>query len=260
MITLDKKMEITFLGVGEACDPAQPNTSLLINTIAAGENRQILLDCGFTVPHLYFARCTEPEQLDALWISHFHGDHFLGVPLLQLRFAIMGRRKPLLILGQPGIRQKLSRALELAYPGFAARLTYPLKFIEMEPGRPLGLLGLHWQAAANEHSQPSWAIRIDNGAKSVFYSGDGRATKETTALARGCELAVHEAFHLDEESGGHGSIRSCLDFAGQARVVRLALVHLEHRTRKRRQEIEELLKQAEGFRVLLPDSGEELEI
>jgi ribonuclease Z len=254
-------MEITFLGVGEACDPAQPNTSLLINTTTKdGAGRQLLLDCGFTIPHLYFADCKDPEQLDLLWISHFHGDHFFGVPLLQLRFWEMGRHKPLLILGQPGIRQKLSQALELAYPGFTKRLCYPLEFLEITPGRRVSLLGLEWQAAANEHSQPALAIRIDNNGRSIFYSGDGRPTAATTALAHGCDLAVHEAFHLEGESGGHGSIRRCLEFAREADVTRLALVHMERQNRNRQREIENLLAEASGFMVFLPDSGQKIEL
>jgi ribonuclease Z len=253
-------MEITFLGVGEACDPAQPNTSLLINTTTGGLRRQLLLDCGFTIPHLYFAGCNDPEQLDLLWISHFHGDHFFGVPLLQLRLWEMGRRKPLLILGQPGIRQKLSQTLELAYPGFEKRLNYPLEFLELAPGRSISLLGLQWQAAANEHSQPALAIRIDNDGRSIFYGGDGRPTAATTALAHGCSLAVHEAFHLDGESGGHGSVRRCLEFARQAEVVRLALVHMERQNRNRRREIENLLAEASGFSVFLPESGQKIEL
>jgi ribonuclease Z len=253
-------MEITFLGVGESCDPEHPNTSLLINTVAAGVKRQLLLDCGFTVPHLYFAQCSDPEQLDCLWISHFHGDHFFGVPLLQLRLAEMGRRKPLLILGRQGIRDKMSQALELAYPGFAGKLGYPLEFLEVKPGQAWEMLSLQWQAAANEHSQPALAIRIDNQEKSLFYSGDGRPTRETIALAGGCDLAVQEAFSLEEESGSHGSIRHSLEFARQAGVSRLALVHIERRTRRRRNEINELLGQATTVQAFLPETGQKLEL
>jgi ribonuclease Z len=248
-------MKITFLGVGESCDPERPNTSLLVETEGG---RRLLLDCGFTVPHNYFAGITDPDQLDALWISHFHGDHFFGVPLLQIRFQEMGRQKPLVIVGQRGIEDTLSRALDLAYPGFAAKLTYPLAFQELESGPPAELLGLRWQAAANDHSQQSLALRLDADGRSLFYSGDGRPTPETVALAQGCDLAVHEAFHLQGESKGHGSVARCLDFAREAGVRRLALVHLAWTERRRERELADLLGEAVPGSVFLPEAGEEV--
>ena len=63
-------------------------------------------------------------------------------------------------------------------------------------------MGFTWQAAENEHSQRSLAIRIDHGPKSLFYSGDGRPTRDTLALARHCQVIVHEAFHLGGATPG----------------------------------------------------------
>ena len=48
-------MEIHFLGVGEACDGSQPNTAILLRTDAEQRAGRILLDCGFSVPHRFFA-------------------------------------------------------------------------------------------------------------------------------------------------------------------------------------------------------------
>ena len=108
-------MEIQFLGVGEACDEEHPNTSLLVTTSKGGS---FLLDCGFTTPHIYFGLHRQVDELDAVWISHFHGDHFFGIPLLLLRFWEMGREKRLIIAGQDGVKEKVHSAMELAYPGF----------------------------------------------------------------------------------------------------------------------------------------------
>jgi ribonuclease BN (tRNA processing enzyme) len=96
-------MQIHFLGVGEACDGNQPNTSILLKPDIEDTAGRILLDCGFSVPHQYFSLDPSPEELEILWISHFHGDHFLGTPLLLLWFWEMGRQKSLHILGPPEI-------------------------------------------------------------------------------------------------------------------------------------------------------------
>ena len=218
-------MKITFLGVGEACDPLHGNTSLLVAPEEQG-GEQVLLDCGFTVPHVYFGGNTDPQQPAALFVSHFHGDHFLGIPLLLLRFWEAGRRKPLTITGRPGIQKKIYQLMELAYPGFLARLQFDLDFIALEAGRDYELAGFTGRVAEGEHSQPNLAIRLDRGGRSMFYSGDGRPSAATSELAKGCRLVVHEAYGVVDETPGHASMESALAFARQAGAAELALVHI----------------------------------
>ncbi len=255
-------MKITFIGVGEACDSLFPNTSiLLLVDNESNHHREILLDCGFTTPHLYFNECSDPEQLDALWISHFHGDHFFGIPLLVIRFWEMGRRKPLLILGQQGIEDIFRQILDLAYPGFAKKLHFPLEFVEIEPGIPFARFGLRWRTAESAHSQRNLALRIDDREKSLFYSGDGRPTPATLELATGCNLVIHEAFRQDDETPGHGSIRSCLEFAERAGTPNLALVHIQRDERQKlKKNMTALLNQEKGINVFLPEPGDQFVI
>ncbi len=249
-------MKITFIGVGEACDSRYPNTSLLVET-KGQKLRQFLLDCGFTTPHLYFKNNDDPDTLDCLWISHFHGDHFFGAPLLLLRLWEMGRKKPLLILGQEGISRKIEDALDLAYPGFGRNLHYGIDYLEIEPGKDKEIGGVLWRAAENEHSQRAFSLRIDGGNKSVFYSGDGRPTPETLALAKGCDLIVHEAFRVEADTPGHGSVRGAIEFAENAGAKQLALVHIERNDRKKRMiEIEKIIKIDRSVSVFLPEPGD----
>jgi ribonuclease Z len=254
-------MRVVFLGVGEACDEKLPNTSLWIQTKVDRQRRSILLDCGFTAPSLYWRQSSNQEDLDALWISHFHGDHFFGVPALLLRFWEKERTKPLVIVGQTGVESILRQAMELAYPGFIHKLKYPLEFIELEPGQRVRAIGLEWSAAQSLHGQKNLAVRIENGQHSVFYSGDGLFGPETLSLARSCSLAVHEAFRLDSVTPGHGTIRECIDFARKAGVARLALVHVQRDERRERyRDILELLKENSDLHVILPEPGDEVEL
>ena len=251
-------MKVTFLGVGEACDPLYPNTSLLIRSETAGQGRELLLDCGFTVPHYYFRLRPLAEDLDAIWISHFHGDHFFGVPLLLLRLWELDRRKPLYVLGPSGVKTKVRQALDLAYPNFAAKMHYPLLFREVEPGTQVEVAGYHWRTAAGLHSQRALALRVEDGDHALFYSGDGRPTPATEELAKGCGLAVHEAFRLAGETPGHGSVRGCLDFAARVGLPYLALLHIQREERLlARSGIEACLERsAPSCKVWLPEPGE----
>lgn len=254
-------MRVVFLGVGEACDETLPNTSIWLQARTEYGSRSVLLDCGFTVPPRYFAQTTDPEDLDALWISHFHGDHFLGVPALLLRLWETQRRKPLVIVGQDGVEDKVTQAMELAYPGFLAKLLYPLEFVVAEAGRALNVAGLLWRFASNQHGQSDLAVRIDDEAHAVFYSGDGLATSETLALATGCDLVVHEAFRMEQPLSGHGTVLQSVGFARGAGAKTLALVHLQREERRARHaDILAFAREVHDLNVILPEPGDTLEL
>ncbi|MGQ9484289.1 MAG: MBL fold metallo-hydrolase [Desulfosoma sp.] len=259
---VDAKVTVEFLGVGEACDETQPNTSLLLQVWPAGDcstSIQILLDCGFSVSHRYFQACSDPDLLDAVWISHFHGDHFFGMPLLLLRFWEMKRLKPLTIVTQPGGLERVLAAMDLAYPGFAKKLTFPLRELALDAGRTVQVHGTTWRAAQTEHGQKNLSVRIDGGQWSLFYSGDGRPTAETQTLAEGCTLAVHEAFVLNDDNSiaGHGSVQGCLAWARGAGVRRLVLVHMQRDVRRTQwREILDTIHRCHDLEVLVPGSGD----
>lgn len=252
---------VRFLGVGEACDETQPNTSLLIEAEEGGDAGplQILLDCGFSAAHRYFQACADPQALDVLWVSHFHGDHFFGVPLVLLRFWEMKRLKPLILVSQPGGLDAICRAMELAYPGFSRKLTFPLEPVVLDAGDAVEVRGTLWRAAQTEHGQKNLSVRIDGSSWSLFYSGDGRPTAETEKLAHGCPCAVHEAFVVDgtDAVSGHGTVHGCLQWAEAAGVGRLALVHIQRDVRRTQwRDIQKIVRACRHVEVRVPESGE----
>ncbi len=244
-------MKVLFLGVGEACDSRHGNTSALITT----DGGTILLDCGFSVPHRFFACCEQPDCLEYVWISHFHGDHFFGLPLLLLRFWEMGRTRPLQFVGQKNLKNKTMAALELAYPGFAKKLSFPLQFHSVQPDVTLELEQLKFQTTPTTHSQANLGLLLDDGYHRLYYSGDGRPTAEVSQLARSCDLALHEAFTWEDSIPNHGSVTGCLQLMEEAEVKQLALLHIERKTRQnRQQDFEKLLKERPD--LLLPTEGD----
>ncbi len=254
-------MKVIFLGVGEACDERLPNTSVWMRTNVRGKAVSVLLDCGFTVPPVYWRETTDPEDLDALYVSHFHGDHFFGTPLLLLRFWETKRRKPLLVLGQPGIRELIHHAMDLAYPTIGQKLGYPLEFIDTKPGNPVNALGLTWNFAESGHGQRNLSVRIEDGDKTLFYSGDGLPTADTQLLAHGADLIVHESFKLDEPMAGHGTAAQCVEFARRAGVGKLALVHFHRDERKGRiRAIGDFAEAVSDIRVVIPEPGDAMEL
>jgi ribonuclease BN (tRNA processing enzyme) len=250
-------LEVIFLGVGEAFDERLPNTSLLIRSGLDNSPVTLLLDCGFTAPPLFWKEVADVDRLDGIWISHFHGDHSLGLPALMVRFWEEGRRKGLTILGQKGIRSFARKAIDLAYPGFYERLEFPIRFLEVEPGKDVEILGLRFRTAENNHSQRDLALRIDFFGKSIFYSGDGRPTPETLALAKGSQLIIHEAFLMETEVPGHGTVKGSIDMAKRCEAPTLALVHIQRQARSRVVDmIKKFSDSAYPLNVLVPEPGD----
>ena len=103
-------MRVIFAGVGEAFDENLGNTTVLVTTGSGKRKRQILLDCGFTGAHAFWKASQDPMDLDAIWVSHFHGDHFFGVPLVLLR----------------GSRRKSSQPWTLPIRASAPKYSFPL--------------------------------------------------------------------------------------------------------------------------------------
>ena len=254
-------MDVLFVGVGEAFDEALPNTSLLVAARGRTGPRTLLLDCGFTAAHAYWRLAPDPAALDGLVLSHFHGDHALGAPALMLRLWQEGRTRPLAVAGPAGVAERFCAALDLAYANLRPKLGFPLDFTELEPGRTAAVAGVALSCAEPEHSPPCLALRLDEPGAALFYSGDGRPTPATEALARGCSLAVHEAYALDGDVPGHGTVAGCIAFARRAGIPRLALVHLSRQVRhQRRAEVDAALRLAPELNPSLPAPGDRLSL
>jgi ribonuclease Z len=254
-------MEVTFLGVGEAFDEALPNTSILIR---CGEDKHritFLLDCGFTAPPQVWKMETSVESLDGIWISHFHADHFFGLPALLVRFWEDGRKKPLTILGQKGIGTSARQCIDLAYPGFYENIRFPIQYQEVEPDQRLEFLGVSIQAAENEHSIRDLGVKLEAEGCSLFYSGDGKSTAKTEALAKGTQILIHEAFHQDQAIHGHATVKETLDMAKACEASRVALVHIQRHERKQvLARIQELTDLASPVKLMVPEPGHRIEI
>ncbi len=77
----------------------------------------VLLDCG-TSSLIGLARLgLAPTSIDAVLVSHLHGDHFGGIPFLVLHQQFARRERPLLLVGPPGLRNRVMEAMEVLFPG-----------------------------------------------------------------------------------------------------------------------------------------------
>jgi ribonuclease Z len=249
-------VEVIFLGVGEAFDEKVPNTSILIHYEGGTSPVTLLLDCGFTAPPQFWREEPDADILDGIWVSHFHGDHCLGIPALLVRFWEEGRKKALTLVGQKGIAPFMRTSLDLAYPGMYEKLGFPLHFREVEPDKEVTIFGLIFHTAVTSHSQRDLALRIDAQGKSIYYSGDGKATPESMALAKGSQLIIQEAFSLEAEIPGHGTVTGSIKMAKECGASTLALVHIQRTVRSQViDEMQRLTQMAGSLNLMVPEPG-----
>ena len=253
-------MRVTFVGVGEAFDETLPNTSLIVAGRGPTGRASVLLDCGFTAAAAFFAcpavAASEREAgPDAVWISHFHGDHYFGLPYLLARLHESGRTRPLAVCGGPGTEGKLGAVLDMAYPNLRAKLRFALEPKSVSPGEAFFLAGFPAQAALAGHGAPCLALRLGVGEKALYYSGDGAPTVDSRELAKGCDVLVQEAYGIRAGVPGHGSVEEAVAFAREAGAATLAVVHVRRELRRERgEEIRRMLRDC-GLAASLPGPG-----
>ncbi|MBI2629638.1 ribonuclease Z [Candidatus Pacearchaeota archaeon] len=102
------KIPITFLGTGQAIPTAKRNhTSILLQY----KDENILIDCGEGTQRQFRIAKLNPCNLTKLLITHWHGDHILGIPGLLQTLALNGYSKTLEIYGPRGTEQYIDMIL-----------------------------------------------------------------------------------------------------------------------------------------------------
>jgi len=247
-----KLMFVLFCGVGEAFDENLTNTSILVFN---KQQESLLLDCGFTAATNYWKYAPHPLDLDGLYISHLHGDHFLGTSLLLLRFYEEQRTKELHIFGPAGIKEKTLQALELAYPKIKDKLPFSIVFTETCSEQEINFKNFTLLPLTSIHAIPSLGVKISSQGKSLYYSGDGQPDSNLLNHLKEVDLLILETYKATQEVPGHSSITSALHLAKTCQAKELALVHLNRDTRKDSQTLFQILQNNQGIKVLLPAPG-----
>jgi ribonuclease Z len=93
---------------------------------------RLLFDCGEGTQRQLVASIGLAD-LDAVFLTHFHLDHWLGIPGLLKTFALRDRDRPLSIHAPPGLRELMGVLRPVV-----GKLPYELRLIELEPGEPVG--------------------------------------------------------------------------------------------------------------------------
>jgi ribonuclease Z len=119
-------LDVVFLGTsGSVPTATRAPTSVLVRR--GGE--RLLFDCGEGTQRQLLRSGVGLVELREIFITHFHADHYLGLPGMLKTFALRGRELPLTVFGPPGL-ERLFEGLRRIF----GKLTYPLELTEISPG------------------------------------------------------------------------------------------------------------------------------
>jgi ribonuclease Z len=201
-----QNLKVTLLGTGYPRPVMERfGPSILIE---AGKEK-LLFDCGRGVTQRLYQLKVPFGEVTALFLTHLHSDHIVGIPDVYLTGWLLGRTTPLRVWGPAGTAEMMSH-LEQAYqfdiltrrdvdeklPGQGAVVVAK----DIEQGVVYQNYDLRVTAFAVDHSpvKPAFGYRVDYAGHSVVLSGDTRYSENLIRFSQGADILIHEV--IDPEA------------------------------------------------------------
>jgi ribonuclease BN (tRNA processing enzyme) len=226
----DSGKKITFLGTGDAFSSGGKNMSaIFIQEKEVG----LLLDCGpSTLPALNSKGLTT-NDINIIVITHFHGDHFGGIPFILLEASRKrARTDDLLIIGPQTTEKRIKRLYSELYSKEASQpLTFKLNFKEVKPDRSYsintakGRFQLTTFKSLHTPDSLAYCLVFDSGIR-ISYTGDTGWTNDLVTLAQGCSILITECSSYDVTQPTHLNFQQITKLKTLANPNLFALVHL----------------------------------
>ncbi len=230
-------MDLSLFFAGTAGSVPSARRGLPAVLIRRGGDR-VLIDCGEGTQR-QLVRSVGLSDLDAVFLTHFHTDHWLGLPGMLKSFDLRDRERPLTLYGPRGIHD-LAKIMRVIY----GRLAYELTVVEVEPAQPVRFDGYSIVAVPVRHRgtavgyalvederpgrfdaelaerlgvppgpafgrlqrgetvngvAPGQVIGPARPGRKIVVSGDTSPCEALAAAAHRAELLVHEATFSEEE-------------------------------------------------------------
>jgi len=200
-----QELKVTLLGTGSP-QPRMDRFGPSILVEAGSE--KLVFDCGRGATQRLEQRKVDFADVSALFVTHLHSDHVVGIPDLWLTGWVRGRRVPLRVWGPPGTKEMMAH-LEQAYdfdvhvrrdvdeklPAQGAVVVAQ----NIEEGIAYESGGAKVTAFAVDHGlvKPALGYRVDFGGHSVVLSGDTRYSENLIHFSKGADVVIHEVIEPD---------------------------------------------------------------
>ncbi|MDZ5470226.1 MBL fold metallo-hydrolase [Bacillus sp. 31A1R] len=188
------------------------------------EGFHLLVDCGSSVLSK-LQNFIQPEELDAVILSHYHPDHIADIGVLQHARLIQG------FLGKE-METLPIYAHTLDEPEFA-KLTYKdiTKGTPYDPNGTLTVGPFQIQFLMTNHPVPCYAMRFEAAGKSIIYTADTSFKEGFIPFSKNADLLLCECNFYSNQDGknaGHMNSHDAGHLASEAAVKQLVLTHLPH--------------------------------
>src|SRR6266498_5469680 len=154
------RVQVRFVGSGDAFGSGGRWQTCI--RIASG-GQVMLIDCGATSLVALKAQGLDPGSIDAVAVTHLHGDHFGGLPFLILDGQFRRRTRDLTVVGPPGTQDRLRQAMETLYPGSSqVQRRFEVHVIEHADRRPYDFGELRVVPFEVRHASgaPAYAVQL----------------------------------------------------------------------------------------------------
>jgi ribonuclease Z len=145
-------IRVTLLGTAAARPTPGRNVAGLA---VQHEGDLVLWDCGEGTQR-QMMRYNTGFNVGAIFVTHLHADHFLGIPGLLRTLGLQGQEDRLEVYGPPGSRRVLESAVRLGND----RVPFPVEVQEVEPGSAVTRKGYQVEAFAVSHGVPALGFAL----------------------------------------------------------------------------------------------------
>jgi ribonuclease BN (tRNA processing enzyme) len=144
-------------------------------------------------------------DIEVIFITHFHGDHFVGLPFLLLEYTYMSpRTEDLYIVGPPGCEAVLEDFANRVYPNIIKDAGYKRIYVDADPTKEQRAGSVTFTSFPMNHVKKdglhALGYRVKIGDKTISYTGDTMFCEETIPLGDGADVFVVDCTY--PEGGG----------------------------------------------------------
>jgi len=231
-------MRLHILGCGDAFGSGgRQQSAYLVET----SDRLFLLDCGPTALLAMKRAGFDPRLLDAIIISHLHGDHFAGVPFFFVDDLYRKpRQKPLIIAGPPGTEERIRELYRIMYGGGRTPAENPLYVFQvLRPNESQNIAAVEVFPFRVPHQTHdiSLGLKVAYRGKQILFSGDSAWTELFVDQARGVDLFLCECSFYSEEAGMHINYQTLRANLPRLECRQIVITHLGEDMLARKEEL-----------------------
>ncbi len=221
-------MQLQFVGCGDAFGSGgRFNTCFHLT----GERTNILIDCGASSLIAMKRLGIAPNDIQAILFTHFHADHFGGLPFFLLDAQFFSKREaPLVVAGPHGLNDWFVRVMESSFPGSSeTRQRFDFELRTLDERASVDVAGVTVTPFLVNHGNPGgpfFAYRIEAEGRTVAYTGDTEWTDALIEAGRDADLFITEAYFRDKRVRLHLDLATLEAHLPEIRPKQLVLTHM----------------------------------